>query len=83
MSICNSKSKCKVQNELEQLSLDTMEFTEIYSEHLMSYEDFENLTEFFLDREVDDSRGNSLGKGMRIQSIMVHMHWESGESGYE
>lgn len=51
-----------------------MEFTEVYSEHLISYEDFENLTELFLDREADGSRGNSLGKEMRIQNIMVHMH---------
>lgn len=50
-----------------------MQFTEFYSEHLITYEDFENLTELFLDREADRGRGSSLGKEMRIQNILVHM----------
>lgn len=29
-----------------------MQFTEFYSEHLITYEDFENLTELFLDRLI-------------------------------
>lgn len=50
-----------------------MQFTEVYSEHVIASEDFENLTELFLERETDRSRGSSLGKEMRIQNIRVHM----------